>query len=202
MKCRRLQLSSVPTAVFVLVIAGVLPACDIFSTRDPDPPQAGTGTWLQPDTPDRVIENVKNAIAEMNSGNYLRSLADDFSFEPSQTARAREPELWQGWGRADEETYFGRLVASSSFSSGHDLQLLDLSETVLTEQKYVIDANYILTVHHSRTAEGIPTEFQGRLVWEIEESEEGLWYLRRWTDVDQGSQNADTWSELKASFVK
>ena len=193
---------TVATAALFFVAAGFQSGCDIFGTRDPEPPQAGTGTWLQPDTPDRVIENIQNAVSEMNSGTYLRSLAADFSFEPSQTARAREPELWQGWGRADEETYFGRLVASASFSSGHDLQLLDLTETVLSDQKYVVDANYILTVHHSRTAEQIPTEFQGRLIWEIDKSEEGLWYLQRWTDVDQESQNVASWSELKASFVK
>lgn len=188
--------------VSIVLIAVLQAGCDIFSTRDPEPPQAGTGTWLQPDTPDRVIENLQGAIAAMNSGNYLRSLADDFTFDPSQSARAREPELWQGWGRADEETYFGRLVASASFSSGHDLQLLDKTETVLTDQKYVVDANYILTVHHSRTSEDIPTEFQGRLIWEIDQSEEGLWYIQRWTDVDQESQNVASWSDLKASFVK
>ncbi|MGA7303247.1 MAG: hypothetical protein WBW88_00170 [Rhodothermales bacterium] len=199
---RRRSSVALSMTVSIVLIAVLQAGCDIFSTRDPEPPQAGTGTWLQPDTPDRVIENLQGAIAAMNSGNYLRSLADDFTFDPSQSARAREPELWQGWGRADEETYFGRLVASASFSSGHDLQLLDKTETVLTDQKYVVDANYILTVHHSRTSEDIPTEFQGRLIWEIDQSEEGLWYIQRWTDVDQESQNVASWSDLKASFVK
>jgi len=180
----------------------VFVGCDLFSTREPEPPEAGVGTWLQPDTPDRVVENVRNSIAEMNSGNYLRSLATDFTFEPSQTARARESELWQGWSRADEETYFSRLVASSAFSSGHDLQLLDKTENILSDVLYILDANYILTVKHSRTTEDIPTEFQGRLVWEIEKSDEGLWYLKRWVDVDQESQAVASWSELKASFVK
>lgn len=185
-----------------VALVGSLVGCDVFSTRDPEPPEAGVGTWLQPDTPDRVIENLSNAVTEMNSGNYLRSLADDFAFEPSQASRARDAALWQGWGRADEETYFSRLVASSSFSSGHDLQLLDQTVNVQGDEKYVFDANYILTVRHNRTSEEIPTEFQGRLIWEIEKSEEGLWYLRRWVDVDQESQSAASWSELKASFVK
>jgi hypothetical protein len=189
-------------AGMLLFAVGLLGACDVFSTRDPEPPEAGVGTWLQPDTPDRVVQNVQNAIAEMNSGNYLRSLADDFTFEPSQAALARESALWQGWSRADEETYFSRLVASAAFSSGHDLQLLDQTENVLTDQRYIFDANYILTVRHSRTAEEIPTEFQGRLIWEINESDEGLWYLQRWVDVDQEGQAQASWSELKASFVK
>ena len=187
---------------WVFGVAVLLLGCDVFSTRDPEPPEAGAGTWLQPDTPDRVIDNLSNAVGEMNSGNYLRSFAEGFTFEPSQTARAREFELWQGWSRADEETYFSRLVASASFSSGHDLQLLDKTENVLSDEKYILDANYILTVRHSRTSEDIPTEFLGRLIWEIEKTDEGLWYLKRWVDVELDAQNQASWSELKASFVK
>jgi hypothetical protein len=185
----------------MLAVAVLQAGCGLFSTREPQSPESGAGTWLQPDTPDRVVENMQNAIAEMNSGNYLRLLGADFAFQPTQSAKAREPELWQGWSRADEETYFSRLVASSSLSSGHALQLLDATETVLSDAKYVYDANYILTVRHSRTAEGIPTEFQGRLIWEIDKSEEGLWYIGHWTDLDQDSQSA-SWSDLKSSFVK
>ena len=107
--------------------------CDVFDTREPEPPDGGVGTWLQPDTPDRVVQNIQNSISEMNSRNYLRSLAPDFVFEPTVSAMAREPSLWTGWAVPDEETYFGRLVASSNFLSGHSLQLLDITDRVRGE---------------------------------------------------------------------
>lgn len=186
--------------VTTLLISGQLTGCGVFDTREPDPPESGVGTWLQPDTPDRVVQNVQNAIAEMNSRNYLRSLAPDFTFEPTVSAKAREPSLWAGWATSEEETYFSRLVASANFLSGHSLQLLDATENVVDDERWVIDANYILTVQHSRAAEDVPTEFQGHLVWAMRRSSEGLWYLQNWTDQETG--NLPSWSELKSTFVK
>ncbi len=181
-------------------LAGGIAGCSVFDTRDPEDPESGVGTWLQPDTPDRVTRNIQNSIAEMNSRNYLRSLGPEFVFRATVSAIAREPSLWSNWAIPEEETYFGRLVASSNFLSGHSLQLLDIIENVIDENRHVIDANYILTVQHSRSAEDIPTEFHGHLVWAIQKSSEGLWYLQDWTD--QEVQNQPSWSELKSTFVK
>jgi hypothetical protein len=176
-------------------------SCSIFDTREPDPPETtDVGTWLQPDTPDRVIRNIQNSIAEMNSQNYLRSLAPDFAFEPTVSSMAREPSLWTGWTIPEERTYFEGLSASSAFLSGHSLQLLDVTENVVSDERYIVDANYILTVHHSRAADDVPTVFQGHLVWIIQRSSEGLWYLVSWTD--QEALNQPSWSELKSTFVK
>lgn len=187
-------------AVIALSLLMVMGGCDVFDTREPDQPDGGSGTWLQPDTPDRVVRNIQNAVSEMNAQNYLRSLGPTFEFEPTVSARAREPSLWSGWALPEEETYFGRLAASSNFLSGHSLQLLDITENIVDDERFVVDANYILTVQHSRSAEDVPTEFQGHLVWSIQRSSEGLWYLQAWTDQEVQSQ--PSWSELKATFVK
>jgi hypothetical protein len=189
-----------PSVRLIVALLLLSSGCDIFNTREPELPDGGAGTWLQPDTPDRVIRNIQNAISEMNAQNYLRSLGPDFAFEPTISARAREPSLWSGWALPDEETYFGRLAASANFLSGHSLQLLDVTENVVGEDRLVMDANYILTVRHSRSSEDVPTEFQGHLVWSIQRSSEGLWYLQSW--ADQEAQNQPSWSELKATFVK
>lgn len=184
----------------LLVLLLLASGCSVFDTREPDPPETGAGTWLQPDTPDRVVRNIQNAISEMNSQNYIRSLGADFVFEPSVTANAREPSLWSSWAVSEEETYFRTLAASSNLLSGHSLQLLDVTENVVGDEQYVMDANYILTVQHSRAADDIPTVFQGHLVWDIRRSAEGLWHLLSWTD--QETQNLPSWSELKSTFVK
>ena len=136
----------------------------------------------------------------MNSQNYLRSLGPEFTFEPAVSSMAREPSLWTGWAIPEERTYFEGLAASSEFLAGHGLQLVDVVENVVNDEQYVVDANYILTVNHSRAADDIPTVFQGHLVWAIQRSTEGLWYLQSWTD--QEIQNQPSWSELKSTFVK
>lgn len=187
-------------SIALLLSLTVLTGCELFDTREPDEPETGAGTWLQPDTPDRVVQNIQNSIREMNTRNYLRSFGPSFAFEPSVSSRAREPSLWSGWAIPEEETYFGQLAASSNFLSGHSLQLLDVAETVVDDERYVLDANYILTVQHSRAADDVPTEFQGRLIWGIQRSPEGLWYLEGWTD--QESEAQPSWSSLKSTFVK
>lgn len=190
-----------PVVILALVILGSLASgCSVFDTREPEQPETGAGTWLQPDTPDRVVRNIQNAVSEMNSQNYIRSLGPSFVFEPAVSAKAREPSLWSGWAVSEEETYFRSLAASSNLLSGHSLQLLDITESVVGDEQFVMDANYILTVQHTRAADNIPTVFQGHLVWDIRRSTEGLWQLRSWTD--QETQNQPSWSELKSTFVK
>ena len=188
------------SASVIVLLSLIAAGCSLFETREPEEPLSGVGTWLQPDTPDRVVRNIQNSISEMNSQNYLRSMGPDFAFEPSISARAREPSLWAGWATSEEETYFGRLAASSSFLSGHSLQLLDVTENIVSDERYTMDANYILIVQHSRTADDVPTTFQGRLIWTLGRSSEGLWYLQSWTDQEVGEQ--PSWSVLKSTFVK
>ena len=122
----------------VLLLITTCLGCGVFDTRDPEEPESGVGTWLQPDTPDRVVRNIQNSIEEMNSRNYLRSLGPDFVFEPTVSARAREPSLWTNWATPEEETYFLRVVASSNFLSGHSLQLLDITESIVDDERSVM----------------------------------------------------------------
>lgn len=177
-----------------------LTGCGVFDPRTPEAPDSGGGTFLQPDTPERVAENLQNAIAELSDQNYIRSLAIDFAFEPTVSAAAREPLLWTDWGRAQEGTYFGRLKDAAAPFDGHSLELIDVTRTIVTDTRFVVDASYLLTVRHSRTDEGVPIEVQGRLIWEIVQGADGLWQLQRWTDQELGTE--PSWSDLKAAFVK
>ncbi len=173
-------------------------SCELFSARDPEDPQFGQSTWLQPDTPERVIQNIQNSVRDLNSQNYSRSLSTEFRFQSTLTAEEREPLLWTSWSGPDELSYFQRLVGASSGFSGHGLELIDTIPTVVSESIYLFEANYLLTLNHSRTDEGIPTEMQGRLSWKIIQLSSGLWVLEEWIDVE--IQNQSSWSDLKAAF--
>lgn len=173
--------------------------CDLFHARTPEPPEGGTGTWLQPDTPERVVENIQTALAELNTQNYLRSLSEALVFEPTQEAVSREP-VFTGWSRAEEEAYFTRLRAAAEPFTERKLQLFDTSPSFVGASRYVLHATYLLTVRHSRIDEAIPSEVQGRLAWEIVQGGDGLWRLERWTDQELGT--FASWSDLKAAFVK
>lgn len=170
--------------------------CGLFETRDAEPPLTGAGTYLQPDTPEQVVANIRSAIEELNTLNYRRSFADEFAFRPTSTAEANKP-IWSGWGVTNEEQYFSAVASAAQFSTGNTLDLDDASATPVSETMSVVDSGYRLTVNHNRP--GIPTVFEGQLRWEIEQGVDGLWRLAAWTDREVGS--SATWSDLKAEFV-
>ena len=182
---------------WMVMLAAAMGACSLFSAREPEPPLTDAGTFAQPDTPEQVIENLRAAIAELNTLNYRRSLADDVTFKPTASAEAREP-IWTGWGRTEEERYFSTLAAAAPQTTGHLLDLNAQTFTILSEDRYLLDATYVLTVNHRRA--DAPTTVQGRLVWLLTQGPDGLWSLREWTDQELGSN--PSWSDLKAEFVK
>ncbi|CAM3375839.1 hypothetical protein [Rhodothermus bifroesti] len=178
------------------LLVGLL-GCDLFAPRPPEPPMQEGGTFLQPDTPERVVENLQAAIAERNAGNYVRSLAEDFTFVPTASAETRDPALWVGWGRSAEEQYFSALVAALTPLAVPQLQLSAPTRRFENPTRYVLEATYQLTVPHTRP--DAPTLVAGRLIWEITQQANGLWALTRWTDRQQGEM--PSWSELKRAFV-
>ncbi|WP_228350698.1 hypothetical protein [Rhodocaloribacter litoris] len=175
----------------------LLAGCDVFSPRTPEPPLEGGGTYEQPDTPEQVVANLQAAVAELNTLNYRRSLAEDLTFKPTATAEARDP-IWTGWSRAEEERYFSTLAAAAQPGGGHRLDLNDRTLTLVDENRYLLDATYVLSVNHRRT--DAPTTVQGRLQWVLTRDGDGLWHLREWTDQELG--NNPSWSDLKAAFVQ
>ena len=182
----------------MLIAIMLLPAaCDAFLPRTPADPIVGAGTFLQPDEPDAVVDNLRAAVAEMNAANYRRSLGEELLFEPSAVAKARDPSLWASWGRAEEDGYFTTMTEAARQGSGHLLRL-DNMTAEFGESRYTLDAQYFLVVSHRRT--GIPDTVQGRLVWDIAQGDDGLWSLRRWTDQQIGT--SASWSDLKADFAK
>lgn len=184
--------------LLLLILLFTATACDLFSTRSPEPPIVEGGTFLQPDTPDQVIANIQAAIGELNTQNYRRSFAPDLEFEATGTAQARDPAVWTGWSRAEEERYFRTLAAAARLTNGNELRLNDRTLSVVREDRFVLDATYVLTVFHRRPH--LSETAQGRLVWVISQAEDGLWYVSEWTD--QELSGAVSWSDLKAEFVK
>lgn len=181
----------------VVLLAATLAACDVFSTRTPEDPISEAGTFTQPDAPDLVVDNLQAAIAELNTANYRRSLAEDMTFEPTAVAQARDPSLWASWSRIEEVSAFTTLAEAASQSTGHSLRLEDTAAE-LSDTRFTLDATYVLVIRHRRPT--VPDTVQGRLVWQIEQGADGLWALRRWTDQELG--NTASWSDLKAEFGK
>lgn len=178
-------------------MALILGACDAFSPRSPEAPIEDVGTFVQPDTPDQVVANIQTAVAELNARNYRRSFSEDLAFTPTSNASARDPSVWTGWSAQEEESYFLALAEAARLTADNELGLSDVDQTAGTA-RFTIDASYTLRLNHRRT--DLPTTLQGRLIWTIDQGEDGLWSVTSWTDRTVG--DAASWSDLKAAFIK
>lgn len=186
------------TLVAVLCfVVGHGAGCDLFSPRQPEEPIGDTGTFIQPAAPDNVIENLQNAIAELNAQNYRQSFAEGFTFSPTAAAESSAPSIWTGWSVQDEESYFRAVVQAARLTTGNELRLNETNLAAVNPSLFTFDASYVLTINHRQP--NLPATLQGRLVWTIAQGEDGLWRITEWTDDDLG--NAASWSDLKAAFI-
>ncbi|MCC5925795.1 MAG: hypothetical protein JJU41_04465 [Bacteroidetes bacterium] len=187
-----------PYALVLLLIAG---GCSLFETRSAEPPDgAVTGVFMQPDRADVVLDNLVNAIENLNTQNYLRNLHPDlFEYNPSLPALESNPELWARWSRDEEQLYFNNLRAAAENTTGHQLRLSNISSESISVSEQQIVADYSLTLIHNRANVGVPTSITGRFVLVLESGEDGLWSIVRWSDV--GAGQSFSWSDLRASFL-
>lgn len=191
---RRFMLVSVVSTLLVLASG-----CDVFTPRSPEPPTLQGGTFLQPDEPETVVDNIVAAVAELNPENYARSLSDDLTFVPA--APAVTAYSWETWGKQDEVSYFRALAGVPQPGATHSLVLTEQS-LEFGADRTTVRATYDLIVHHRRISEVADT-LRGQLSWVIERREDGLWALQHWTDYpDPEESGSPTWSTIKAVFAQ
>lgn len=190
----------------VLIIATCalcLVSCELFATREPEPPQLGTGgVFIQPDTPNAVLENLSNAVREMNAINYLNCLSStDYVFQPAGQGNIGDPSLWSGWGRIEEDRYFKNLASAAENLTGHSLSLEVERRDDLSPTEHRVVANYALVVNTNRnTASRVPNRITGQFVLIMKAGASGLWSITSWTDIATNPEYS--WTELKAEFIR
>ncbi|MEX0686384.1 MAG: hypothetical protein WD267_00685 [Balneolales bacterium] len=178
----------------------LLMSCSLFDTRDPEDPGQGNGSlFIQPDRANDVIDNLINAVENLNQLNYLRCLSDNiFEYIPTSQAQNNAPELWESWSKQDEEAYFNNMRAAAENFSGHQLQFQneDFSPSGNTT---LFTADYSLTIiHNQSSAQGnIPSVVTGSVIISLR-AEDGLWVIESWSDASDS--NSPSWSDMRATF--
>jgi hypothetical protein len=182
----------------------LLPAggCDLFSTRDPEPPSGGGSTFIPATTADIVIQNLKNAISEKNTVNYLRCFIDtlhssrSFLFVPTASAAGRYAAAFVSWSLASERAYFSSLVAHTPATAVSMLSI-NGSFTLQASDSAIYEGDYLLAFPHGIS--GSPESTRGTLQFVIAIDRNSTWGITRWTDIPIGSE--PSWSELKGRFA-
>ena len=195
---RLLHRPRLAAALLFAAVVGTMGGCDAFAPRVPEAPGAGGGVFVQPDTPEQVVETLRRAIAARDADAYRRSLAPGFRFTATPDAEARTP-LFATWDASAEDAAFRALVAAATPGTAFSLRLADALPPEVSERAYVLDATYVLSTPHRRPE--APTSVQGRLRWTVERQPNGLWALAEWTDRSLDTATP-TWSDLKAAFAR
>ena len=173
-----------------------LQGCDLFETRDPEPPNQGT-SGNQPATDHSIVlSNLRTAIFENNVENYLRCFADtsfrSYLFVPSPEEQAK----FSQWDLEAERRYFAAMGAS--LRSGTSMSLSDSTMTrSVSAGTAVYSLHYAFFVPHQEA--GVPRLVQGNMdLYFAEDSRLHLWSIYKWVDTKTASDS--TWSYLRAWF--
>ena len=187
----------------ILLLPLLFGGCDLFATREAEPPVTGGSSFEQPTTPTIVLRNLQSAITFSNSLDYRKCFSDSsvgleaFHFQPSAEGLSVAPGRFVNWSINDEEEYirtiFSELIEGES--SSLTLTPSEVTEAVIGDSvRY--SADYKVSFPHTR--EGVEREASGRLVFTMKLAPRNEWYITGWQDI--GVNNQPSWSLLKARF--
>ena len=189
--------------VFGFLLALTQVSCNIFETRDPEPPTQSSSTFVPATEPSLVFSNMSSAFRDLNSVNYLKSFADSssagrsFSFEPTQQAKIKYGGVFFTWNRQSEQQYFENLRSKIPSGSAATLLFESLTVQSLQSDSAQYEATYRLTVPH--TVAALPTEATGKAQFLLIADRSRNWVIWRWIDLTT-STSTFSWSDLKGAF--
>ena len=186
----------------------ILSACKSpFSTREPEDPNAKQSTWIQPTAPEYVLVNLRNALSEKNSTNYLRCLADtsssgqQFRYTADPAVANTHPSLFENWNKLSETNFINQLFLFLPPDSTVQLTLTPSQSTGIGDNNRItLVQTYQLAVKHSCSETECPRRMSGQCELILFRNNESLWSIVEWTDQSTGE--SPTWSQLRAYFGK
>ncbi len=189
--------------VIILLQLLFLSGCGIFETRTPEPPQQSRSDFQPPTTAGTVIDNLKNAITDLDVTNYLACLSDTsfggkvFSFSPSAKAASQYGAIFQAWDKTSEQNYFNYLKSYSVSSSSPVLTLSNETLVPQSSSTYYYSADYTL-LWPNKSSTNLQ-QVQGNLQFYLGIDNNQNWSIYKWVDTGT-SDTVKTWSDLKAQF--
>lgn len=197
---------SVRTGISVALLTAVaclpffLASCDMFSTRNPEPPVAPRTDYIVATTPEILISNLKSSMKDKEEVNYLNCFADttysqkSFRFSYSAGSLSRYPFL-SAWDINSERQYFRNLINAMGKEGVINLNMTN------EDIRYYGDsatyyANYSLSVPFSQGSN--PDYYQGIVRFTLLKDKRLQWVIYYWQDIKE--EAFPSWSDLKGSL--
>jgi hypothetical protein len=185
--------------VIILLLFSAI-SCDIFETRDAEPPDQSRSNYVPATSPEILIQNLIDSFADKDVVNYqntfVTGLANrDFTFVPSSTALSRFQNLWPTWNIDSEIQYFNNMKTSVP----DELPVL-LSGLSFSPESFSIfgdslkyNSPYFISVPQINSE---PLIFQGSLELSMI-NVSTVWLVYYWKD--NAIEDNPSWSDLKGS---
>lgn len=187
--------------LILVSLAMYLSGCDLFTTRDAEPPQQPRSDYQTAFTPEILISNLINSLKDKDIENYLSCLSDSsftdkiFSFSPSSEALSQFPALGDNWNRRNESQYLNNLKIKIPDQQPVTLVLSNKSSSLHGDSITFI-ASYTLNAPIKDVT--IPSNYQGELIFEMVRDSRLVWSIYFWRDIKR--VDSPSWSELKGRF--
>ncbi|MGA9115485.1 MAG: hypothetical protein WB626_01780 [Bacteroidota bacterium] len=171
--------------------------CDLFSTREPEPPSDTNCFPLPPTRPSAVLANLQSAVAQKCVDTYAACFGGGgrFVFLPSSEAREQYGALMDDWGTAEEQAWFRNLVARG-LPNGFSTLILTPRDSVIASDSVVYNFDYTFRFEH--TLAGFPAAARGNLQFTLTPDAGNNWSITRWADFK--TTDDITWSLFKGKF--
>jgi hypothetical protein len=184
---------------FGLIACLLLATTACLNTRPVEPPDSSGSDWVSPTDYNILLDNLKTAISQRNTQNYLRCFdPEGLAFFPVASLFNDNESIWLNWSLQDEQAWFDNMVANLASPSGNSLVLeeADLQDVSPDSLRYV--GNYSLRINHSDST--LTTLYKGQLQMVIGVNSFNEWEIRKWEDFETHPDSS--WSRLKLVFVQ
>ena len=156
-----------------------LVGCGVFEPRDAQAPTAEGTSWVVPDFPEKVFQNLKSGLEDGTGVNYERSLHTLFTFIPlDEDANQIGPDKYLNWTRDVETQVMQRMLAEASKVEVEFVTPI-LEEGSPTDAKF--RAKYELKIT-DRAQPPVTTEYQGTAFFDFKKTVQ--WELIQWQDIE------------------
>lgn len=193
-----------PVVKSILLVALALTSCDVFSTRTPENPTIGIGTYEPPTSADIVLANFVNAINEANISNYEKCFADKSKghafglvFEPSGSVLNSYTGIFADWTTSIEVRTMKSVFTSLQTESKPVFVMSNQSYNSVGIDSVSLSADYSLSVSFVNEIE--QRHYSGSMYLYLYKEADGYWYINRWIDLDSKTDTThSSFSLLKA----
>ncbi|MFO7526195.1 MAG: hypothetical protein R6W68_12155 [Ignavibacteriaceae bacterium] len=186
--------------VFIFFLLITITACDLFMTREAEPPDQSRANFQVATEPEIVISNLTNSFHDKNVQNYISCFIDSsfsekrFLFQPSGEVVTQYPFLNQDWDLADEQRYFNSVTSSVQTDFPLSLTFTDESFT-RSGDSVVFSATYFINIPVS---EPEASNYQGNIQFYMLNDDRSIWVIYYWQDIKL--PDLPSWSELKGKY--